>query len=158
MGLDSLATVVKLDYRAQEKWRYQGKVLDRSPSSLTIEAIYDRADQDFHGLRLRKGDRFVERHYADRWYNVFAVYDGTSGQLKGWYCNITRPARIDGDQVSADDLALDLIVMPDGSWTVLDEPEFEAQELSTTDRANALAALAELKEFAQAVDGPFRPV
>ncbi len=158
MGLDSRATVVKLDYRAQEKWRYQGKVLDRSPSSITIEAIYDQADQDFHGLRLRKGDRFVERHYADRWYNVFAVHDGTSGPLKGWYCNITRPARIEADRVWGEDLALDLIVWPDGSWIVLDEVEFEAQELSTADRANALAALAELKELAQAVDGPFRSV
>ncbi|MGH2619963.1 MAG: DUF402 domain-containing protein [Anaerolineales bacterium] len=149
-------TVVKLDHRAEEKWRYQGRVLAREPSRITIEAIYDQADDDFHGLSLRKGDRFLEQHYADHWYNVFAVFDGTSGELKGWYCNITRPARIDGDQVSAEDLALDLIVRPDGSWTVLDEPEFEAQGLSGSDRANALAALAELKQLAQASEGPFQ--
>lgn len=148
--------MVKLDHLAREKWRYQAQVLAREPSRITIEAIYDQADEDFRGLPLRKGDRFIEQHFADRWYNVFAIHDGTSGRLKGWYCNITRPAQIDGDQVSADDLALDLIVKPDGSWTVLDEPEFEAQGLSASDRANALAALAELKQLAQASEGPFR--
>jgi hypothetical protein len=156
VGSDQRATVVKLDHRGQEKWRYQGLVLAREPSSITIEAIYDQADEDFHGLPLRKGDRFVERHYADRWYNIFAVYDGTSSELKGWYCNITRPARIETERVSAEDLALDLIVRPDGSWIVLDELEFEAQELSAPERENALAALAELKELAQQLEGPFR--
>jgi len=149
-------TVVKLDHRAKEKWRYEGLVIARETSRITIEAFYDQADEDLHGLSLRKGDRFLEQHYADRWYNVFAVYDGTNGRLKGWYCNITRPARINGDQVSAEDLALDLIVRPDGSWTVVDELEFEAQALSAADRANALTALAELKGLAQAAEGPFR--
>lgn len=148
--------MVKLDHRGRERWRYEGRVLSRDPASITIEANYDLADEDFRGLPLRKGDRFVERHFAFRWYNVFAVYDGTSGQLKGWYCNITRPARIKANRVVAEDLALDLIVKPDGSWTVLDEPEFDAQGLSDTDRANALAALAELKQLAQAAEGPFR--
>ena len=149
-------TVVKLDHLAREKWRYQAQVLTREPSKITIEAIYDLPDKDFHGLSLRKGDRFIEQHFADRWYNVFAVHDGTSGRLKGWYCNVSRPAQIADDQVSAEDLALDLIVRLDGSWTVLDEPEFEAQRLSAGDRANALAALAELKHLAQASEGPFR--
>lgn len=150
--------MVKLDHRGQEKWRYHGQVLDREPSSITIEAVFDQADEDFQGFLLRKGDRFIERHYADRWYNVFAVYDGTSGRLKGWYCNITRPARIETDRVSAEDLALDLIVRPDGSWIVLDELEFEAQQLSVAEREYALAALTELKELAQQLEGPFRPV
>ncbi len=150
--------MVKLDYRAQERWRYEGLVLAREPSSITIEAVYDQADEDFQGFALRKGDRFIERHYADRWYNVFAVYDGTDGRLKGWYCNITRPARIETHRVSAEDLALDLIVKPDGTTVVLDEEEFEAQDLSAADRESALAALAELKEFAQQLAGPFRTV
>jgi hypothetical protein len=158
MGSDQRATVVKLDHRGQEKWRYQGLVLAREPSSITIEARFNTPDKLLPGLSLRTGDRFVETHYEDRWYNIFKVYDGTSGELKGWYCNITRPAQIDGNRISAEDLALDLIVRPDGSWIVLDELEFEAQELSAAERENALAALVELKELAQQLEGPFRSV
>jgi predicted RNA-binding protein associated with RNAse of E/G family len=155
---DQRVTVIKLDHRAQERWRYEGLVLAREPLSITIEARFNTPDKLLPGLSLRTGDRFVETHYADRWYNTFAVYDGTSGEHKGWYCNITRPARIESDRVSAEDLALDLIVRRDGSWIVLDELEFEAQELSAAERENALAALAELKELAQQLEGPFRSV
>jgi len=150
--------VIKLDHRAKEKWRYQGLVLAREPSSITIEARFNTPDKLLPGLRLRTGDRFVETHYQDRWYNIFAVYDGTSSELKGWYCNITRPALIKGNRISAEDLALDLIVKPDGTTIVLDQDEFEAQELSAADRESALAALAELKELAQNLEGPFRTV
>ncbi len=156
MGSNQRATVVKLDHRGQEKWRYHGRVLDRELSSIRIEAVFNTPDKLLPGLSLRTGDRFVETHYEDRWYNVFTVYDRSSGELKGWYCNITRPAQIDGNRISAEDLALDLIVKPDGTTVVLDEEEFEAQELSAADRESALAALAELKQFAQALDGPFR--
>lgn len=149
-------TVVKLDHRGREKWRYQGVLLDHSGSSIMLEAIYDQRDDDLHGIPLRRGDRFVETHYSDRWYNVFEVYDVESGLLKGWYCNITRPAWIDGDQVVAEDLTLDLIVRPDGSSIVLDELEFEAQELSSQDRASARSALSELQELAAGMEGPFR--
>ena len=150
--------MIKLDHRAKEKWRYQGLVLAREPSSITIEARFNTPDKLLPGLRLRTGDRFVETHYQDRWYNIFAVYDGTSSELKGWYCNITRPALIKGNRISAEDLALDLIVKPDGTTIVLDQDEFEAQELSAADRESALAALAELKELAQNLEGPFRTV
>ena len=150
--------MIKLDHRGKEKWRYQGLVLAREPSSITIEAPFNTPDKLLPGLSLRTGDRFVETHYQDRWYNIFAVYDGTSSELKGWYCNITRPAQIKGNRVSAEDLALDLIVRRDGGWIVLDELEFEAQELSAAERENALAALAELKELAQQLEGPFRSV
>jgi hypothetical protein len=149
-------TILKLLPGGGEKWRYAGTLLRRDPHSLTIEARFDSPNRDLPGLSLRVGDRFVETHYADRWYNVFAVYDGSSGAMKGWYCNITRPARIDGSIVSAEDLALDLIVRPDGTQLVLDEDEFEAQELSAADRASALAGLEELRRLAAARAGPFR--
>ena len=149
-------TVVKLDYRGEEEWRYQGAVLEHSGSNIILEANYDKRDDDLHGIPLRRGDRFVETHYSDRWYNVFTIYDVESGVLKGWYCNITRPARIDGDQVVAEDLTLDLIVRPDGSSIVLDELEFEAQELTSQDRASARSALRELQALAAGMEGPFR--
>ena len=154
-GQPTDVTIHKLDANGHEVWTYRGRLLRDDPRSVTLEAVYERADVDFHGLLLRHGDRFIESFYADRGFNVFAVHDVDSGRLKGWYCNITRPARIDGDQVVAEDLTLDLIVRPDGSSIVLDELEFEAQELTSQDRAEARSALSELQGLAAGMEGPF---
>lgn len=154
--MDRRVTVRKLDLAGNEVFRYQGTLIESSPASIMLEAIFDQPEQDLPDLALRKGDRFVEVHYRDRWYNVFAIFDGADGQLKGWYCNICRPAHFNGKHISAVDLALDLLVYPDGRWIVLDELEFEAQELSSQDRASARSALRELQALAAGMEGPFR--
>ena len=67
--------------------------------------------------------------YTDKWFNVFEIYDRDDGKLKGWYCNITKPAVIEDGSVSFVDLALDLWVSVDGKQTVLDEDELEELHL-----------------------------
>ncbi len=148
-------TVHKLDSDGVEVFRYVGNIIHRSESSMVLEAIFDMEQREFHGLTFRRGDRFVETHYSDRWYNVLAVHDVDSGLLKGCYFNITRPARIENDSLSAEDLALDLVVLPNGSQFVIDEDEFEALNLNSSDHAGARAALKELQQFAEVLDGPF---
>ncbi len=152
-------TVHKLDAGGNETWRYAGRLLDRSETRIRLEARFDLQDVELHGLTLRRGDRLVETFYTDRWYNVFAVYDVDDGRLKGWYCNITRPARLspDGQDLYAEDLALDLIVLPDGRWQVLDEEEFAALDLLLDERRRALRALADLQAMAIGQRGPLAP-
>ena len=148
-------TVHKLDAEGAEVFRYVGDIVHRTETSLVLEAIFDMEQREFHGLTFRSGDRFVETHYSDRWYNILAVHDFDTGLLKGWYCNITRPAKIENDSLSAEDLALDLVVLPNGSQYVIDEDEFEELNLNPSDRSGAMAALKELRQFAEALDGPF---
>ncbi|NIS80356.1 MAG: DUF402 domain-containing protein [Anaerolineales bacterium] len=148
-------TVHKLNERGEEVWRYSGNVLHRSATSVTLEARFDGEDVEFFGLFLRYGDRFVETFYKDRWYNVFRIYDVDDGRLKGWYCNITRPAQIKDNHVFADDLALDLVVRPDGQSQVLDADEFAALELSPEERNHAMSALEQLISLAATHAGPF---
>jgi len=148
-------TIHKLDASGREVWAYPTRLLARGRSWVRVEGIFDRNDVDLHDWVVRRGDRMVELFFDDRWYNVFAVHDGSTGGLRGWYCNITRPARLEPADVYAEDLALDLLVFPDGSSRVLDEDEFEALRLSPEDRAKALAALSELKELAARCEGPF---
>ncbi len=59
--------VIKLNIEQQETWRYKGKVLDRTPGSILLEAYFNRPDKLFHGILLAEGDRFVEKYYSDRW-------------------------------------------------------------------------------------------
>ena len=147
--------VHKLDARGREVWTYIGEALRRSPSSVTLEAIFDREDDDLQSVRLRRGDRFVETFYSDRWYNVFAVHDVDTGALKGWYCNITRPAYLGDADIYAEDLALDVLVSPEGSVRLLDEDEYASLEISEAGRRAVLRAVAEWRDPAQRGPAPF---
>jgi hypothetical protein len=152
----STITVRKLDLEGREFFAYEGKVIGRTPTSVTVEAAFTRFDRlDLGYVVFERGDRFVERFYADRWYNVFEVHAAATGELRGWYCNITRPAVIEHGRVSAVDLALDVWVNPDGSARVLDEDEFAALPLSPQEVAAARAAVDELKALAARRAGPF---
>jgi hypothetical protein len=138
-------TVVKLDHAGVEKWRYQGRLLNRTPHQIILEATFDRDEYPVHELVLRRGDRFVETYFDDRWYNVYEIFDRENGGRKAWYCNISCPAKIQDDQISYQDLALDLLVFPDGRQVILDEKEFADLDLPEDVRKKACQGLAELR-------------
>jgi uncharacterized protein len=126
---------------------YEGDEIGRAENSITLEALFTRDDMPFMDVTFKKGDRFVEYYYSDRWYNIFVIYDRDDGKIKGWYCNVGMPAVIEDDIVSYIDLALDLWVSVDGKQTVLDEDEFEMLELTDELRAKALSGLNDVKIF-----------
>lgn len=152
---DNPVTVIKNDHTGQEVWRYDGYVLERTATYVKLEAHFARHNVDLGYVTFRRGDRFVEHFYGDRWYNIFAVHDGDDNHLKGWYCNIARPAEMSADRIAQDDLALDLFVTPEREMLVLDEDEFEALHLSDPEHSAALAALAELQQQVLQGQPPF---
>lgn len=139
--------VQKKNPKGEITYQYEGILLSRDENSITLEALFDREDMPFMDIVLKKGDRFVEHYYSDRWYNVFAVYDRDNGKLKGWYCNVGEPAVIEDSLVSYVDLALDLWVSANGKQTVLDEDEFEKLDLNEELGVGALSGLNELKRL-----------
>jgi protein associated with RNAse G/E len=141
-------TVYKLDSAGREVWQYPATVLERTPNRIRLAADFDRDDMDLGYTTFARGDRFIETFYSDRWYNIFAVYTGEDGSLKGWYCNICRPAEISDTAVRCEDLTLDLWVTPNGESLVLDEVEFAASELSLEERTQGHEALWELRRLA----------
>jgi uncharacterized protein len=141
-------TVIKRNAQGKETWRYSGVLVRQEGGALHLEANYNGKDASFTGTVVRTGDRFVEVYYAVRWYNIFEIHDREDSMLKGWYCNICRPAVIEAEGViSYEDLALDLWVAPDGTQTVLDEDEFSALTLDAETRQQARAALEELQDW-----------
>ena len=126
---------------------YEGDILQRDENSVTLEALFTRADMPFMDVVFKKGDHFVEYYFTDRWYNIFTIHDRDDGKIKGWYCNIGKPAEIADGIVSYVDLALDLWVSANGKQTMLDEDEFEDLGLDAELRAAALKGLGELKEL-----------
>nr|MDQ3003862.1 DUF402 domain-containing protein [Chloroflexota bacterium] len=77
----------------------------------------------------------------------FTIHDRDDGKVKGWYCNIGKPAEIKDNIVSYVDLALDLWVSVNGKQTVLDEDEFAELGLDAELSSAALKGLEELKEL-----------
>ena len=139
--------VQKKNLRGEVTVEYDGDVLQRDENSVTLEALFTRADMPFMDIVFKKGDRFVEYYFTDRWYNIFTIHDRDDGKIKGWYCNIGKPAEIADGIVSYVDLALDLWVSANGKQTMLDEDEFEELGLDAELRAAALKGLEELKEL-----------
>jgi predicted RNA-binding protein associated with RNAse of E/G family len=139
-------TVVKRTADGQEVLRYTGVVKQHARNSITLEAHFKHADVLVVQSTLKRGDRFIETFYMDRWFNILEIHDREDDRLKGWYCNIGKPAVMEsGNEISYVDLALDLWVAPDGTQTVLDEDEFAALDLDAETCSKARAALAELQ-------------
>ena len=147
--------VQKKNPAGEVTYEYDGVLLSRDENSVTLEALFDRADMPFMDVVFKTGDRFVEYYYADRWYNIFIIHDRDTKKIKGWYCNIGKPAVIEDGLVSYVDLALDLWVAVDGKQTVLDEDEFEELKLNEELKTGALNGLDELKDLFKNNNPPF---
>jgi len=137
--------VYKLDAHANPVWHYDGVVLGRGANFVQLQAYFNRSDYVAAYHTFRRGDRFIEWFYTDRWYNIFQMHDVDDDRLKGWYCNIARPARLESQAVYAEDLALDVMVYPTGNYVILDEDEFAALRLEPAVHHAALQALETLK-------------
>src|SRR5512136_784188 len=140
---DSLI-VKKLNLNHELVIAYDGAVLERTPEAIVLEARFSRETMDLGYAVLEHRDRFVEHFFADRWYNIFEIHSVHDDHLKGWYCNIVKPAVFNAESIEQVDLALDLWINPDGSYRVLDREEFEALPIDRATRLRAQLAVSEL--------------
>ncbi|MFG2575522.1 DUF402 domain-containing protein [Streptomyces sp. NPDC048481] len=130
------------------KIRYAAEVLSDDGSRITVRAPWAGAGvRDFGFVRFEAGDVFTEHYWRERWYSVKEVRDAAGG-LKGWYCDVTRPAALSGGELVVEDLDLDLWRSADGGDVRrLDEDEFAESGLARRDPAAAAAAMAALDEL-----------
>lgn len=134
---------------------YHGERLVCEPNHILVHARWERATLDLGFVRFDTGDHFFEHYWSERWYNIFEIRE-PSGSLKGWYCNVARPARFSGDTVTSEDLELDLFVPPDLKEPLtLDENEFAARNFEPDTHRAALEALGELRGMVQRRLPPF---
>ena len=139
-------TVIKCDPFGREVFRWKAKVLERGEQEILVEAHFGLENHFMGNIPLEPGDRFVESYYSEHWYNIYEVHSRDNDQLKCWYCNLSYPAEIGKDKVTFRDLALDLLIYPDGKQELLDEDEFEALTIPLGDQAKALSELENLKK------------
>jgi hypothetical protein len=139
---------VALVKAGRTKIRYPAGVVRDDGVRVTVTAPWAAPGvRDFGFVRFEPGDVFTEHYWRDRWFAVKEVRTG-GGTLKGWYCDITRPAVLRDGELLVEDLDLDLWVSADGSSVLrLDEDEFEESGLAARDPAAADAARLALDEL-----------
>lgn len=152
MSVNSADPVAKLDIvllkAGRTKIRYPARLLSDDGTRIAVRAAWaGEGVRDFGFVRFEPGDIFTEYYWRDRWYAVKEVRDAR-GALKGWYCDITRPATRSGGELVVEDLDLDLWRSADGTTVLrLDEDEFTESGLADSDPEAAAAAVAALDEL-----------
>jgi hypothetical protein len=154
-GPNTTVQVIKADHEGNPKWTYNGVVIDGGPTWAQIQAFFNAPTSDDGYVVFRTGDRFVEWFYADRGYNIFEIHDVADDHLKGWYCNITRPAIITPTTITWPDLALDIWISPAGEALLLDQDEFASLVIDAETRAAALQAADDLRGRVARREPPF---
>ena len=148
-------TITKCDHHGAPQIAYPGRVVYADEQVLVARCVWSlQKTYRLGAFEIVEGDLLIECYYAEHWFNVFAVYN-PAGRLKGWYCNITYPTTLAHQQLQWHDLALDLLVLPNGTQHILDRDEFCSLSISAADRAQAEAALTTLIRWARAGQGPF---
>ena len=139
---------------------YAAHRIESAEGWIAARARWVHGYMDLGYLTFMNGDVLDEYFALDRPYNAFAIYRA-SGDFAGWYCNVTHPTTVVGNEIHWYDLYLDVIVYPDGGTLVLDEDELEESGLAHSDPdlyAMILAAKDELLELANTNAYPFSEV
>ncbi|MBA2598430.1 MAG: DUF402 domain-containing protein [Chloroflexia bacterium] len=127
-------TVIKLAPDGAEAARYPGEVIARGvPGSwVVIQATWTHGAISLDGLVFAPGDDLREWFSPVHRFNAFAVR-AADGALKGWYANVTHLPTLqgtpDGPHLVWHDLYLDLVGLPDKTFTIRDEDELAASGL-----------------------------
>ncbi|MFE6847800.1 DUF402 domain-containing protein [Streptomyces sp. NPDC057686] len=153
--MSSTGLTVALTKAGRIKIRYPAALVADTGDRISVRAPW-AADgvRDFGFVRFEPGDVFTEHFWRTRWYAVKEVRTG-EGVLKGWYCDVTRPAVVQDGEILVEDLDLDLWVSADGSAVLrLDEDEFAASGLAESDPEAAAEAVRALDALADQALAP----
>ena len=148
----------KRDWRGDPRYAWQGEVLAEEAGYLLLDARWDGPGEPAVGeLRFVLGDRFLEYYFPGKAYAIWQI-EQPNGEIKGWYCNISRPLELKDGVLSFDDLLLDVLVYPDGRYAVLDRDELEQARrdgLADADVCAAESALATVLDLIVRQSLPF---
>ena len=134
----TMLSVVKLAPDGSEGARYPGEVAAGIDDDgwVVVHARWSHGTMELDGLEFRAGDHLLEWFSPRHPVNAFAVLTA-EGHLKGWYANVTRPARLDlatePPVLIWHDLFVDLVGLPDKTFTIRDDDELQASGLHHLD-------------------------
>ncbi|HNW95487.1 MAG TPA: DUF402 domain-containing protein [Anaerolineaceae bacterium] len=148
--------VTKLNARGDFVFSYPARLLREQDGARLVAGTFNIESVAVGKLYFRRGDHALEWYSTRRWYNLLQVCEQASKQVKAWYCNICLPADFREDEICWRDLALDLLVYPDGSMELLDQDEFAELALNWQTRAACWRALKEVMRLFKENSLPFQ--
>ncbi|HST51410.1 MAG TPA: DUF402 domain-containing protein [Pyrinomonadaceae bacterium] len=147
---------LKYDGRVHRSWT--ARVARREGALVVLDAFF--AEEVRHPIlgTIEAGTHSLEFFWTDRWYSIFR-FGERDGGLRCFYCNVNTPARLEGDTLSFVDLDVDVLVLPDFSFRVLDEDEFESNArlygYTQEHRSRARESLEEIERLVEDRQFPF---
>jgi len=132
---------------------YPGEILHDDGEHVVLEAPwFGDGPHDMGFAMFEPGDVWIEHYWRSRWFTVKEVRTG-AGEVKGWYCDMTKPPRVEDGVLLVRDLELDVWLSGDGATVLrLDEDEFAESGLEERDpeaAAMALRTMAEIEGLAR---------
>jgi protein associated with RNAse G/E len=126
--------VVKLRPDGTPAARYPATEVDAPPGWIAVRAVWGYGRVDIGHFTFEPGDILLEYFSLERPYNAFATFRPT-GELAGWYSNVTYPTEVTDDEIRWHDLWVDVLLLPDGEVVVLDEDELGEAGVAESDPA-----------------------
>lgn len=141
--MSAAITVTKLDWRGENVYSWQGEVVAREEGHVVLRAIWRGPGTApvAAGITFEMGDVFYEHYDDHKPYGLWQVLTPDERRLKCWYCNVSTPAEVGDETISFRDLLLDVLLLPDGNYQVLDRDDLDRALAEGLDPA--LGALAE---------------
>lgn len=131
----------------ERKTRLDGSVAEFACTALRVEPgreavlryVTDRAWAiPGSPIRVEPGTVTIGHYWVDRPYNVYHWLSG--GRTLAYYCNVATETTVAPDLVAYLDLTVDVLVLPSGAVTVLDEDDLP-DDLSPSHRRVVARAL-----------------
>lgn len=141
--------IEKLNPDGSFSFAWQAQLLQEEPNLRRVSAEFNGKPTRLGRVMLSLGDRFIETYYSDRWYNVFEIYSPGDPHPKVWYFNITRPAFFEPNLIRWVDLALDVLIFPEGDYALLDQHEFGALDLDFESQRRCWQAVEQIISLAE---------
>jgi protein associated with RNAse G/E len=154
----------KFDGTVHRTWT--ARLVERTEHRIVLEGEFESEVR--HPLlgTIERGAQTREIFWTDRWYSVFQFLHGGGG-VRLHYVNINLPPTLNGSELTFIDLDIDLLIQADGTYSILDEDEFQTNaELFNYPaelRARVHRTVAELSKqiktghFREVIDSKGRP-
>ena len=153
-----MTSIISRKFDGSRSRSWTAELLERSSDLLTFRGTFD-ADVEHADLGLiRRGTVSYEFYWLGRWYNIFR-FEEPGGALRNFYCNVSMPPVYENDTLEYVDLDIDILVLPDLSYSILDRDEFslniERFRYSDEVIANAKKACNDLTDMIRSRSFPF---